>query len=461
MIWSRLKTLRARFALWTAGLLFMLLALFGAYIYSSVANGLYKELDTALSLNGAKVVDGLDIEGSSHYALAPNFLRQPENAGWLEPGFSIRVLAPDRQIRQEFGPYHIVLVPAIAAASTDTFNSEMDPVSGVLLRIRTVWVSENDRLLAIVQVAQPLDEVQNTLRRLLLTLLVAVPLIALSAGLGGYILAVRALAPIDRITRTAQQISAQDLSARLRLPKTDDETGRLANTLDDMLARLEAFFQRERQFTTNAAHELRTPLTAMRVILSSIRTKRRTLKEYEVALADLSQETDRLHTLTENLLQLARNDVPIAAPFEPVDLSTLLQDVADSLMPLAEAKHLSLVCNVPQNLCLSGNSDELIRLFANLLDNAIKYTVQGRVNIFADRSHDNHLQVTIADTGCGIPNEHLAHIFDRFYRVDRVSTAHGVGLGLAIALNIAHAHGGDIQVMSKLGAGSQFTVVLP
>jgi heavy metal sensor kinase len=280
------------------------------------------------------------------------------------------------------------------------------------------------------------------------------------AGMGGYMLVARALAPIDRIIRTAHRISAEDLSARLNLPPTDDEVGRLAATFDTMLARLDNGFRRERQFTADASHELRTPLTTMQTILSSTLVRQRMPAEYEQALFDLAEETNRMKLLTEGLLLLARYDVSPSAPHETVDLSILLQDVTYSLRPLAEDKGLELVYQIPPNLTLVGDNDELIRLFMNLLSNAIKYTEQGRITISLHQETDKLIEVTIADTGPGIVPEHLPHIFDRFYRTDDSRTTSGTGLGLAIALSIAQAHGGSIRVESKIGQGTIFIVQL-
>jgi heavy metal sensor kinase len=309
-------------------------------------------------------------------------------------------------------------------------------------------------------VAQSLEDIEATLNQLLMTLVIGAPILALVAALGGYFLAARALDPIDHITRTARHISGEDLSARLSLPASEDEVGRLASTFDSMLARLEESFKRERQFTADASHELRTPLAAMQTILGVIREERRTPADYEQALADLAEEADRLQALTEDLLQLARGDSQPATAYERVDLSALLNDLTASLQPLAESKNLSLISAIPDNLLLVGDIDQLIRLFVNVIENAIKYTASGTVTVSAQADSDS-LRVTVADTGLGIPPEHLPHIFDRFYRVDAARTQRGAGLGLAIAQEIVKVHGGKIEVNSAVGVGSKFTIVLP
>jgi signal transduction histidine kinase len=234
----------------------------------------------------------------------------------------------------------------------------------------------------------------------------------------------------------------------------------LTQTLNDMLVRLDDSFQRERQFTNDASHELRTPLTAMQAILGMIREKRRTPDEYEQALDDLNEESDRLRTLVENLLRLARGDKQNNNLLEEVNLSMLLKDVSDSLRPLAEAKKLSLNCETSENLIVLGDSDELIRLFVNLLDNAIKYTERGEISISANHN-EKSVVVKVTDTGIGIPVEYIPHIFDRFYRVEESRTLRGAGLGLAIAKEIIRAHHGEIEVHSKIGQGTTFVINLP
>jgi signal transduction histidine kinase len=166
--------------------------------------------------------------------------------------------------------------------------------------------------------------------------------------------------------------------------------------------------------------------------------------------------------LTEGLLHLARNEATQQpAKFECVNLSMLLKDVVDSLRPMAEQKGLKLVDTVPDDgLTLRGDSDGLIRLFVNLLANAIKYTEQGSITISAKPEDNDLLSVTVSDTGVGITPEHLPHIFERFYRVDQSRSTNGSGLGLAIVQNVARAHGGNVAVESKVGQGTTFTVIL-
>ncbi|HET7088597.1 MAG TPA: HAMP domain-containing sensor histidine kinase [Anaerolineae bacterium] len=462
---KRLKTLRVRFALWTAGLLFAALTLFGLFVYANMSRSLAAAVDEKLRLVVVQLVAEVDVEGGEP-VINENPIEDPEYAQLREQGFSMRLLDLTGQVVQEFGPYRDLPQPQLSFIVPDQpgeFTTLIDAGSQDPVRVYTTPIVVEEELVGTLQVAQNLKEVRRTLDLLLITLLLGGPLIVIVAGSGGYFLAARALAPIDKITRMARYISAEELSARLNLPETDDEVGRLAATFDSMLARLDDAFRRERQFTADASHELRTPLSAIHTIIGSTLARRRAPAEYEQAMIDLGQEAERMRTLTEGLLDLARLDATRQpAKFERVDLSNLLKDVVDSLRPLAEDKGLKLIDHVPDNgLTLMGDSDGLIRLFVNLLDNAIKYTEQGSITISAHPTSEQLLEVTIRDTGVGMTPEHLTRIFDRFYRVDASRSKDGIGLGLAIVKNAARAHGGKVSVESKFGEGTTFIVQLP
>ncbi len=466
---KHLKTLRVRFALWTASLLLTALVLFSFFIYIRTAQSLADSVDSGLRLAASQVVAEVDVEEGELVPIDTFFSRSQtqfgneKNASLLEQGFSFRVSNGAGQTLQEYGPYQALPQPQInftASNQPGIFTTFTDAATQHPVRVYTAPIVQDNHQVGAIQVAQNLNSVRQTLNQLLTTLLIGGPLLVVIAGAGGYFLAARALAPIDKITRTARQISAEDLSARLNLPNTADEAGRLAATFDSMLARLDDAFQRERRFTADASHELRTPLAAMQTILSSTLARQRTPAEYEQVLADLGEETERLRTLVEGLLHLTHSDAARPIVKDTVNLSNLLADVTDSLRLLAEDKGLELTANIPENLTVTGDSDALIRLFVNLLDNAIKYTEQGQITVVANPRPNGFVEVTITDTGVGITAAHLPHIFDRFYRVDKSRTTSGTGLGLAIALSVAQAHGGTIGVESKMGKGTVFAVQL-
>jgi len=259
---------------------------------------------------------------------------------------------------------------------------------------------------------------------------------------------------------TAAEISSHDLSQRLGVGAGDDEVSQLAATFDAMLDRLEDSFVRERRFVADASHELRTPLTALQAIVSVTRERPRSTQQYEQALDDVDGETARLRTLVENLLELARGDAERLAEGEPIDVSGLLGDVCASLEVLAADKGLRLTGEVEDGLVVEGDGDALVRLFVNVVDNAIKYTDEGYVGVAAAAA-DGGIAVTVRDSGRGVPAEQLPHLFERFFRGDASRSAEGSGLGLAIARLIAEAHGGAITIASIEGQGTTVSVALP
>lgn len=455
--------LRTRFALWVSLLLLGVLVAFGAFVYLAVARWLSGSVDDSLRLSATQVIETIDIEHGK-IDLSDNPVTTDSGLGdeLRARGVSIQILTPAGASIKSFGPYrNLPLEPAALTAALQghpTLGSRADPAGGSI-RVFTQAVLHQDRPIGIVQISESLRDTDDALHGLLTAFLLGAPILVLAAGVGGYLVAGRALAPIDHITSTANRISAEDLSGRLGLPESGDEVGRLAATFDSMLARLEAAFRRERQFTSDAAHQLRTPLAAMQAILGVTAQRPRTVPEYEAALADLSDETTQLAVLTDDLLRLARAEQAPGST-EVVELGTLLADITESLRPLAEAKGLRLGCVGEADLTVRADPDGMVRLFANLLDNAIKYSDAGTIQVTAGSAGDQ-VRVTVADQGPGIAAEHLPHLFERFYRGDASPATPGTGLGLAIADQIARAHGGHIVAESRPGGGSRFTVLLP
>jgi len=457
---KRIKSLRARFAIWITTLILFILAAFGIFVYINLSLSLNTAIDNSLSISAAQTAATLNVNNGR--ILAPEPLTPNESGFQIfgERGLTLIVLSNDGVILQAAGPYQKFPVPIGKSDTQGKFLKQNIPGESDPLRVYVLPVLDNGKIAGWVQAMQDLGSVRDTLDRLLLALLLGGGSFSILAGFGGYFLAARALAPIDNITRTAENISSEDLSARLALPDTEDEVSRLAATLNKMLGRLESGFKRERRFTADASHELRTPLAAMQAILSVVQEGERPKAEYRQALDDLTDETNRMRGLVEDLLRLARGEGGLTLHPEALELSVLLSDVADSLRPLAQAKGLVLIVQLPPKIPFMGDMDSIIRLFVNLLDNAIKYTEKGTVTLSAFQEN-RQMHVTVSDTGVGIPSEHLPFIFERFYRVESARSSAGTGLGLAIARQIAQAHGGEIKVESVPNAGATFSVILP
>lgn len=330
-------------------------------------------------------------------------------------------------------------------------------------RVLTRPVVQNGQLIGVLQVARDEQETELALRQLVTLMAIAIPTTLVLAVAGGLFLAARALDPIDRITRTAAQISAESLERRLGLPG-QDEVGRLAATFDRMLDRLEAAFQRQRQFTADASHERRTPLTLLTSTADVALERPRSAAAYREVIASMREDARRMNQLLGELLTLARADAgQELIDRESLDLATLASEIVLVLQPLAQSRAVQLVSLAPASVTIVGDQTRLTQLLTNLVDNGLKYTSPGgTVTVSVERESDQAV-LRVADTGSGIADEHLPHLFERFYRVDKARSRAegGAGLGLAICQWIVQVHGGDITVASELGRGTTFTVRLP
>ena len=314
-----------------------------------------------------------------------------------------------------------------------------------------------------VLVGRQIGRERNELRRLFWWL----------AGTGGAVLGFgllwagflsrRILVPIERMTGTAERISASNLSERIDESKIKSELGRLAQVLNRMFGRLQASFERQARFTADASHELRTPTAVVLAQSELALSKPRSPEEYQEALAACYRAAKRMEGLVDGLLMLARVDAgQLEIHDEPIDLQTVVESSVTLLKPLADQKRVALKCDL-QTAQVTGDAERLCQVVANLVNNAITYNHEGgevRVSLIAD---DRTAVLNVADTGSGIAEGDLPRIFERFYRVDkaRAGDRGGVGLGLAICQEIISSHGGTIDVVSVLGEGTTFTVRMP
>ena len=269
-------TLRVRFGVWVSLLLVVVLGAFGTFVYLAVAGWLAASVDDSLRLSATQVIETIDVE-QGRIDLSDNPVTKDSGLAdeLRAKGLTIQILEADGSPVKSFGPSRNLAVdPGALAAAVDRQEVTLvtRPNGDGTIRVLTQVITNAGHPIGVVQISESLNNVDESLRRLLTALLLGSPVLVIAAGFGGFLLAGRALAPIDEITNTARRISAEDLTGRLNLPESRDEVGRLASTFDDMLARLDGAFRRERRFTSDAAHELRTPLTAMQAILQRHRT---------------------------------------------------------------------------------------------------------------------------------------------------------------------------------------------
>jgi heavy metal sensor kinase len=317
----------------------------------------------------------------------------------------------------------------------------------------------------LIQVAEPMSQFNESLARFEGILLVLAPCFLLLATAGGFWIARRALAPVDRITNDARAIRSGNLSARLAMPRVRDELGRLTETLNEMLDRIEADVKRIVQFTADASHELRAPLTLIHTAAEFSLRRERSREELVDAMRKIMRESQRTSRLVDDLLLLARADSQAdALRLAPTDVSSTGREAAELAASLAQAKNIEISSEIPpEAVVMDGDEKLLEQLWLILLDNAVKYTPEGGQIRFAMRSVNSHLETIVRDTGIGIAANDLPHVYDRFWRADKVRSraAGGAGLGLAIARWIVQTHRGDIVIDSELGRGSEVKVRLP
>jgi len=358
-----------------------------------------------------------------------------------------------------------VLHAALKGDTTTEHLTIPDRVSQHFLMTRPVKDPTTGEVRSVLQALAYLEPLDKLSRHFLHNIYSAVPVLVLISWFGGYALARKVLKPVHQIARTARRITSAKLDERLARSESGDEFDRLADTLNEMIGRLEQSFALLRQFAGDAAHELRTPLTIMKGEAEiALRSNTRDAQAYRAVLESNIQECDHMIGIITNLLLVAHAETgDVHFERQPVRLDQLLADLAETFDILADEAGISLeVAHFPEVVVL-GDRSRLHELFANLLDNAVKYTpAGGRVGVSCQLDPEE-VHVAIADTGVGIPEAEQEKIFDRFYRVDhsRSRETGGSGLGLSIARWIAAAHGGRIEVHSAPGAGSTFTVTLP
>ncbi len=336
--------------------------------------------------------------------------------------------------------------------------------AGTVLVLNRVLADENGRPIAIVHVGQRLDNVDQLIakaRAILLWITAAAMIVIVIAS---YVIAAWAIDPIERLTNAVAQIGSERLDRRLRWRRRD-EVGRLANAFDAMLDRLQSAFARERQFISDASHELRTPLTIINANAQMLqRWGDRDPEVMKTSLEAITEESGRLAGMVSGMLTLSKAEAGDAIPKEPLVLERLADDVVAHGHERAAAEGLELIAHHDDDAStiVIGDAGLLRQLIGNLVDNAIKFTPRGRVDVTVWRDGDTAV-VDVTDTGQGIDERDADHLFDRFFRGDpaHARASEGTGLGLAIVRSIARVHGGTVSAHARPEGGSIFSVRLP
>jgi len=464
-------SIRLRLTLWYSSILLAILFLFAGTLYFGVRKALQASVDGDLQsrINGVesylkRQVPRFD-QDKIRDELEENVLIQASSTNPdLEPLGGEMLQISDGQGRW-YCQSRSMRDLNIAAPITSNENGFVTrQVTGSPMRVQTASF-EVDRHTFVIQVAASMAGLHATLARIARLMMWSIPVFVIAASAGGYWLSRRALAPVDRIIETSRAIGHHNLSQRLVVPQSGDELQRLSETLNQMIERLDQAFRRVTRFTADTSHELRSPVAFIRTTAEVALLHPRKPREYQHAFAGVLTEAERMTKLIEDLLLLAHADSnSMALIGVPLEVRDILRRAAEQVKDSALNKGIGLCLELPHNaVTVVGEPSSLYRLFLILLENAVKYTERGgRVKISLVANASGSL-VRIRDSGIGIAEEELPLIFDRFYRSDKARQRDlgGAGLGLSIASSIADAHRTHIDVESKLGEGSTFSITFP
>jgi signal transduction histidine kinase len=459
-----------------------MLIVLGGGIYAMLARNVHASLDAQLSSTADQILSASRVRTFSNILQ----VEVPQELDMFRaPGVAVVVLDSAHTVvqkSQNIGPFSHAFDPEGLDLITGNETLVRDvSIEGAAARVLTVPIAvtteQGDQRVGFLQIAAPLNDVQASLRQLGTLMALGNAIGVLAAAFVGAFLARKALAPIDRITQTASEIArGGDVQRRITKPGPPDEVGRLIETFNVMLDRLEGLFKSQQRFSADISHELRTPLTTIR---GNVDLLRRMGGADQASLDAITSETDRMIRLVGDLLLLAQADAGLPLRREPIAIDQLANEVVRQVQVISGGVRVTLHTDVKEPLGVDGDPDRLRQLLLNLIDNAIKYTPSGsEVSVKVARENGS-ARLIISDTGPGIPPEHLQPgpngvplIFERFYRVEKSRTrlgstngnsraGSGTGLGLSIAYWIVQAHGGQITVSSELGQGTTFTIWLP
>jgi len=458
-----IRSFRWRLTLWYLGFFSLLFVLFGLFLYGRLSSNLKTRLDDEL-ISQAHTAAGLFADelkeqngdaGKAAHEIVDNDLR----------GQQIAILADRGELLASSGPARAADYIDIAA---QLYSGRPSHVVAFALgesgaRAAEDSMSVGGREFEFIAY-QPLDTIAADLRQVRGILLLASPLLLAMAGIGGYLVAKRSLAPLGSMAVQARRITASNLDARLEIGQAAEELEALAASFNELLSRLDKTFDTMRRFVADASHELRTPIAVIRGEADVALSQERSAAAYRETLAVILDESRRLSRLVDDLLNLARADAGhLQLQARDFYLGDLLQECCRSAQALAQARGVAVQCRAPEDVQFRGDEELLHRLVMNLLDNAIRHTPRGGCVAASLEALDSEIRLRVSDTGSGIALEALPHIFDRFYRGDRARSRQdgGFGLGLAIVKWIAESHQGAVAVQSAPGQGSIFTVTMP
>jgi heavy metal sensor kinase len=469
--------IRLQLTLWYSTVFAVLMLLSGTLFYTRFQTTLAQGVDTQLQVQAQAVADDitekqgtLSIDDSTAQlpGFDPLFPGPPVAPADVNFQILVRIFTAKGILFRTTPAFSQLTIPHASLSEplqSQPWEGTASAPNGQQVRLQSRTLTQQGRIIGVVQVGVSLAEVEAAVQSVLIELLFIIPFALLLSALVSYWLAARAFIPIDRLTRTARAIKAGDLHQRVPVPPAHDEVRHLALTLNEMIEKLEEVFTRQQRFVADASHELRTPVAVIRSKTDLALLQITPPEQHLNTFRSIHAEAARLGRLIHELLALARADEGhVALQMEPVSLGPLVEAVATTLQDLATERLIRLDVQVKEPVILQGDETRLIQIVANLLENAILYSNAGAQVHISVGTKNKQAILLIRDTGIGIAPEHLPHLFERFYRVDTARTQRAggnSGLGLAIVDWVVKAHKGSVCVKSEIGAGSIFTVTLP
>jgi two-component system, OmpR family, sensor kinase len=465
------ESVRARLTLWYVSVLGLVLVAFSFGVYALLSNALYARVDDGLravvdittkSLSN-DIEEGQTIQNAAQSTVAELFNPQQAIAIFDESG----TLLAENTSGEDF---HARLPDTGSIPDNELYlftvpESDDDDQRVAVRRVRVSPLN----IPYIILVNQPLDAIEDELDSLRKILYYTVPIALLMAGLGGWFLARKSLAPVVFMAESARRIGSENLDLQLPVANPRDELGKLATAFNELLARLNAAFKQQRQFMADASHELRTPLSVMHTAAGvTLKQPHRNEGEYREAIEMLNEQTRRLSRIVKDMFILARADAgryPLTKA--TLYLDDLLEEVTNAGSVLASDKNITVEVENSLEASYYGDEDLLRQMILNLVDNAIKYTPSGTTLKLSLAQQRNEYLISVSDNGPGIPDEAKPRIFERFYRADKARSRSvetdggGAGLGLAISRWIAEAHGGSLELTHSDHSGTTFLIKLP
>ena len=451
----KLHSLRFRLILWFLSIETLILLLFSFLLYTLLSRNLYSHHDESLLLSQRRLLSYFQPLADNHFRALPaeiNILRD-----------AVEIRSKDGAVilsTKEFEDISPQL-PLLDLEEQDYEFLSVEIGSGEPVRILLTPLGNGKYYL--IQ-ASRLGDIKNTLATLKIILAILIPSVLAATSFGGYLIASRALLPVEQITNRAREIQAKNLDQLLDIKTSDVELRSLVTTLNEMMERLNRTFRSMQQFGLDAAHELKTPLTVMAGTVEVALNQDRSSSEYKEAMQTVLDEISRMIRIVNQLLLLSSFEAGKPDVYrEPIDLSDLLHKIFELTQPLAEEKGIRTVFNVDSKVRILGDPGQVSQVFINLVDNAVKSTLENGSIQISLHTETGYATVKVSDTGIGIPSEELGNIFERFYQVDRARSGEnrGIGLGLSIVKRIVQAHQGKISVESKVGQGTTFSVTFP